>query len=78
MGVDVHGAVVVIDEAHNLMDAIEQLHSFTLTRDNLLESLNLLQRYLSKYKSRLSGDSQVSLKKLVLVVTKLLKRFGEH
>ena len=49
----VRGNVVVIDEAHNVIEAINQLHSALVTHAELVEARNQLARYLDRYASRL-------------------------
>ena len=41
LGVELAGAVVVIDEAHNLIDTVNETHSVTLTARQLSEVWNV-------------------------------------
>lgn len=45
LGIKLKGNVLIIDEAHNLLDAIERMHSAEVTGRNLLHSLNQLTQY---------------------------------
>lgn len=45
LGIKLKGNVLIVDEAHNLLDAIERMHSAEITGKNLLHSFNQLSRY---------------------------------
>lgn len=45
LGIDLKGNVLIIDEAHNLLDAIEGMHSSVITGRNLLHCYSQLSQY---------------------------------
>lgn len=49
LGIDLKGNVLIIDEAHNLLDAIERMHSSFITGKNLLHCYNQLSQYQKRY-----------------------------
>jgi len=50
LGIDLKESVLIIDEAHNLLEAIEGMHSFAITGRNLLHCNNQLSQYRKRYK----------------------------
>ncbi|TIB65683.1 hypothetical protein E3P78_00503 [Wallemia ichthyophaga] len=54
--------IVVIDEAHNLIDTILAVHSCSVTMRTLNAAINALSTYMQRYGKRLSGQHLVSLK----------------
>ncbi|KAL7276264.1 ATP-dependent DNA helicase chl1 [Rhizina undulata] len=53
------GHVVIIDEAHNLIDAITSIHSIIVTLSQLKRSRAQIDIYLGKFKNRLKGKNKV-------------------
>lgn len=47
--IDLRGNILIIDEAHNLLDAIEGMHSSIITGRNLLHCYNQLSQYQKRY-----------------------------
>lgn len=45
LGINLKGNIVIIDEAHNLLDAIERMHTVTINGRNILHCLNQLTQY---------------------------------
>lgn len=68
---------MVIDEAHNLIDALLGLHAISITTATLQSLQTALFTYFTKFKSRLKGSNAAYLKQLVLVL-KGLREFGEN
>lgn len=59
------GHVVIIDEAHNLMDSILSIHSITITLIQLKNCRTSLGIYLQKFRNRLKGKNRVYVAQLV-------------
>jgi chromosome transmission fidelity protein 1 len=68
LGVSLEGNVVVIDEAHNLIDAVNEVHSASLTQASAKVLIKLFQGYLDKFLTRLSPANVVRLKQVVWVL----------
>lgn len=49
LGIDLKDNILIIDEAHNLLDAIEGMHSSVITGKNLLHCYSQLSQYQKKY-----------------------------
>ncbi|TPX68230.1 hypothetical protein SpCBS45565_g03214 [Spizellomyces sp. 'palustris'] len=71
VGITVKGNIVIIDEAHNLIDAITSVHSVSLDSRQLNRSDAQLQSYLQKYKSRLKGKTLAYIRQLLLLIKAL-------
>ncbi|GAB1205703.1 ATP-dependent DNA helicase chl1 [Aspergillus pseudonomiae] len=71
LDLSVKGHVVVIDEAHNLMDAISNIHSVTITLSELQTSLFQLTTYARKFKTRLKGKNRNYIAQVIRLVTSI-------
>lgn len=72
LGISLKGHVVVIDEAHNLMDAIESIYSVQITAKQLGRAREFLMVYLQKFRTRLKGANRVYVTQVVRVIDSLL------
>ncbi|KAL8280650.1 hypothetical protein RQP46_006973 [Phenoliferia psychrophenolica] len=77
LGISLKGHVVVIDEAHNLINSLLSLHSTSITLSTLSTLRTALMTYLKKFSSRLTGANALYLKQL-LVVLKGLATFADE
>ncbi|GAA6010780.1 hypothetical protein JCM11491_002942 [Sporobolomyces phaffii] len=76
LGINLQDHVVVIDEAHNLIDSILSLHSVSITLGQIGQIRQALLTYIQKFKSRFTGLNATYLKQLALLL-KGLTEFGE-
>ncbi|GAA6002475.1 hypothetical protein JCM10207_001141 [Rhodosporidiobolus poonsookiae] len=76
LGISLKDHVVVIDEAHNLIDSILSLHSTSITTAQLLTIRQALLTYIQKFRSRFTGLNAAYLKQLALLL-KGLTEFAE-
>ncbi|UJR22839.1 hypothetical protein I4U23_025869 [Adineta vaga] len=72
-GIEMRDNVVIIDEAHNLPDAICSMHSNEINGNQLIDSYGQLSRYHEKYKARLTAQNLLSIKQLLDVQINLMK-----
>lgn len=68
--------IVIVDEAHNLIDSILSLHSVSVTTSQLLTIRQALLTYIQKFRSRFTGLNASYLKQLALLL-KGLSAFAE-
>ncbi|KAI4259153.1 MAG: hypothetical protein L6R42_004722 [Xanthoria sp. 1 TBL-2021] len=68
LGISLKGHVVVIDEAHNLMDAITNIHSITITQSQLHRCRTQLRYYLQKFRNKLKGKNRVYITQTVRLI----------
>ncbi|CAR28445.1 ZYRO0F04136p [Zygosaccharomyces rouxii] len=72
LGLDLKNSVVVIDEAHNLIDTVNAIHSSEISLQDLQSVKTGLTNYLSKFKSRLGPGNRVNLMKLIKLIDVLI------
>ncbi|PGH12564.1 hypothetical protein AJ79_04185 [Helicocarpus griseus UAMH5409] len=63
--------VVIIDEAHNLMDAISNIHSVSVSLTQLQLAIYQLTTYAQKYKTRLKGSNRVYITQVLRLVNSI-------
>ena len=71
LGVGLDRAVVIVDEAHNLIDTINDAHSVTLTARQLSEVSASLAQYAEKYHARLKPTNRLCVQQLLHVIRAL-------
>ncbi|CEM36148.1 unnamed protein product [Vitrella brassicaformis CCMP3155] len=62
LGIRIKGSVIVFDEAHNLIEAINSSHSCTITQSQLAGCRQDLEAYLVQYEKWLKGNNSANLK----------------
>jgi len=72
LGISLKGHVVIIDEAHNLMDAVQGICSAQVTLGQLRRAREALVVYLRKFRNRLKGANRVYVAQVVRVVDSLV------
>uniref|UniRef100_A0AAF5RUZ1 Helicase ATP-binding domain-containing protein n=1 Tax=Wuchereria bancrofti TaxID=6293 RepID=A0AAF5RUZ1_WUCBA len=71
-GIELKGNVIVIDEAHNLLETITNSHFVTLHAKELKSVLSILDVYLTRFQSRLTPVHKKYLRQLSTIVDLLL------
>ncbi|KAK1811294.1 ATP-dependent DNA helicase chl1 [Friedmanniomyces endolithicus] len=61
LGISLRGHIIIIDEAHNLMNAIEGIYSTHISEVQLNRARDSLLVYLQKFRNRLKGSNRVLL-----------------
>ncbi|KAJ1832770.1 ATP-dependent DNA helicase chl1 [Coemansia sp. RSA 2711] len=74
MGISLRGSVVVVDEAHNLVDTILGVHSAVLDARTVDVLLDLVQRYFSRYWQRMRGSNVVYVR-MTLALLRALRKY---
>ncbi|ETN45463.1 uncharacterized protein HMPREF1541_09295 [Cyphellophora europaea CBS 101466] len=81
LGVSVKDNVVVIDEAHNLMDAIADTFSITLRLTQIQIATQQVTGYVQRFKNKLKGKNRVYVTQVIRLlnsITDCLGRIGEN
>ncbi|RPA73019.1 DNA repair helicase [Ascobolus immersus RN42] len=65
LGISLKNNVVIIDEAHNLMDTISALYSTTITLSQVQRAELQLKGYLHKFGKRLKGKNRVYIAQIL-------------
>ncbi|KAH3665564.1 hypothetical protein OGAPHI_003751 [Ogataea philodendri] len=73
LGIDLRDSIVVIDEAHNLLDTISSMNSAQISLSELLEVRKALRNYTTKFSARLNAGNRINLAKLSKMITILAK-----
>ena len=71
LSLSLKGHVVIIDEAHNLMDAISNIHSSSVSLGQLKRSRTQLGAYLQRFRNRLKGKNRVYVTQIVRLIDSL-------
>lgn len=71
LGLSLKGHVVIIDEAHNLMDAIAGIHGVEVSLKQLQRARAQLGGYLQKFRNRLKGKNRVYVAQVVRIIDSL-------
>ncbi|KAJ1933566.1 ATP-dependent DNA helicase chl1, partial [Linderina macrospora] len=74
MGVSLKDHVVIVDEAHNLVDTILAIHSVTIDLRTVAGLEEMVQMYLSKYWRRLKGSNTMYIRQ-TLALLKALRKY---
>ncbi|GMM54635.1 DNA helicase [Maudiozyma humilis] len=71
LGIDLKGAIVIVDEAHNLIDTVNSIYSAAVTFPDVESVIGGLGAYLAKFQQRLGPRNRVNLQKLMALLTTL-------
>ena len=71
LGISLKGHIVIIDEAHNLIDAISGIYSVAISRSQLKRCRSQIGVYLQKFRNRLKGKNRVYVTQVVRLLDSL-------
>ena len=66
-------SVVIIDEAHNLLDTISQIHSAEVSFELLEYALKQVNQYFTRYSSRFLAKNLLYIKQVIFILSRLKK-----
>ena len=72
LNISLKGHVVIIDEAHNLMDTISNIHSISITITQLRRCRSQLGTYLQKFRNMLKGKNRVYAAQIIRLIDSLV------
>lgn len=72
LGVSVKDNIVVIDEAHNLMDAIADTMSISLSLSHLQIASQQVTAYVQRFKNRLKGKNRVYVTQVIRLLNSIV------
>ncbi|XP_066580100.1 ATP-dependent DNA helicase DDX11 [Amia ocellicauda] len=75
-GIRLKDQVVIIDEAHNLIDTIACIYSCEVTGAQLCCSHSQLTQYMERYRNRLKAKNLMYIKQILFVVESLVRILG--
>jgi chromosome transmission fidelity protein 1 len=73
LGISLKNHIVIIDEAHNLMNAVEGIYSAQINDTQLQRAKDGLILYLQKFRNRLKGSNRTYVAQVVRVIDSLLQ-----
>lgn len=73
LNINIRNAVIIIDEAHNLLDIISNIHSAELSQSQLQATHRQLIAYKTKYLDRFSAKSLLRLNQLISIVHRFVR-----
>ncbi|EPS26579.1 hypothetical protein PDE_01516 [Penicillium oxalicum 114-2] len=77
LNLSVKGHVVIVDEAHNLMDAIAGIHSVTVSLSQLQTAITQLTTYARKFKNRLKGKNRNYVAQVIRLVSSIARHLHD-
>lgn len=76
-GIQLKHNVIIIDEAHNLLEALAQMYSHELAYNQVYHSLLQLKAYKHKFNTRFSAKTLLLLNQMIYVVSQLYQILGK-
>lgn len=65
LNLDIDDSIIIIDEAHNLLDVISSMYSVSITSNELSDITKSLKFYLNKFIKRLNSGNRINIMKLI-------------
>ncbi|XP_044137341.1 ATP-dependent DNA helicase DDX11 [Bufo gargarizans] len=75
-GIKLKDQVVIIDEAHNLIDTITGMYSSQVTGAQLCQAHSQLVQYMERYRSRLKAKNLMYIKQILFLLEKFVGALG--
>ncbi|XP_045685142.1 putative ATP-dependent RNA helicase DDX11-like protein 8 isoform X2 [Phyllostomus hastatus] len=75
-GIRLQGQVVIVDEAHNLMDTITGIHSTEVSGAQLCQAHSQLLQYVERYRKRLKAKNLMYIKQILYLLEKFVTVLG--
>lgn len=72
-GLCLDNSIIIIDEAHNLLETISHIHSSQITGQQLIVTHSQLCQYRDRYATKFSAINLLYLNQLIFVVSALMK-----
>ncbi|CBQ73592.1 related to CHL1-protein of the DEAH box family [Sporisorium reilianum SRZ2] len=78
LGISLEGCIVLIDEAHNLIDTILSTHSVTVDSRQIAQASKQIDTYLEKFAPRLKGSNEQNLRKVRKLLSSMSTYFSNQ
>ena len=78
IGIDVKDNIIIIDEAHNLIENINKIHTVHINLAKFKMSYHQLNQYKDKYVNRLKHSNMTHIKKILKVITVFIKYLSSN
>ncbi|KAM7196247.1 ATP-dependent RNA helicase chl1, partial [Naviculisporaceae sp. PSN 640] len=71
LGIKLEGNIVIIDEAHNIMDAVANVHAAEIKLSELKRARQMLGVYVKRFGKKLSGENRVLVAQVGRIIESL-------
>lgn len=71
LGIDLKENIIIFDEAHNILETVQDIHRAEIDSTNIVKTRRCLWRYLQKYESRLKGQNSYYINQLLAILERL-------
>lgn len=78
LGISLEGCIVLIDEAHNLIDTILTTHSVTIDSRQIAQASKQIDTYLDRFAMRLRGSNESNLRKVRKLLSSMSAFFSDQ
>lgn len=68
LGIKLEGNVVIVDEAHNIMDAVANVHAAEIRLSELKRARQMLGVYFKRFGKKLKGENRIMVAQVVKVI----------
>ena len=68
LGIKLEGNIVIVDEAHNIMDAVANVHAATIQLSELKRARQMLGIYFKRFGKKLKGENRIMVAQVVKVI----------
>lgn len=68
LGIKLEGNVVIIDEAHNIMDAVANVHAAEIHLSDMKKARGMLGVYVKRFGQKLKGENRVNVGRIGRVI----------
>ncbi|XP_033171454.1 ATP-dependent DNA helicase DDX11 [Drosophila mauritiana] len=73
LGISLKGSIVIVDEAHNLLDSVAQLHGSEINRQQLERAKVQISGYKEHFQKRFATKNLLKINQIIFIVRRLLK-----
>eukprot|EP00111_Clytia_hemisphaerica_P008661 TCONS_00025337-protein len=78
VGINLKDSVVIIDEAHNVIETINNVHSVNVSLSQLNNSVSQLAQYREKYKKRLKAKNLMYIDQILFVLKAIITHLNSE
>lgn len=68
LGIKLEGNIVIVDEAHNIMDAVANVHAAEIRLSDLKRARQMLGVYFKRFGKKLKGENRIMVAQVVKVI----------
>ncbi|KAG5897915.1 hypothetical protein JTB14_014032 [Gonioctena quinquepunctata] len=72
-GIHLKNNIVIIDEAHNLLESLAQMHNVDLSYGQIYHALHQMRSYKNKFSTRFSAKNLLNINQLIFVINQLFQ-----